>query len=116
MTKKKTQADYEKFNVGDLIEWRSHAHGNWRTKIGIVMKIIPKQVSPTHFTDQGTLWKIDSPGAARNHETYIIALPHPDKPTEFFWPRVGQLKKSKRYLPVILEKRKEKKPANFTAE
>lgn len=116
MTKKKTQADYEKFNVGDLIEWRSHAHGNWRTKIGIIMKVIPAQKAIRSMPEQKGLWKIDCPGAPRNHETYIIALPHPDKPTEFFWPRVGQLKKSKRYLPVILEKRKEKKPENFTAE
>lgn len=116
MTRKKTQADYEKFNVGDLIEWRSHAHGFNRTKIGIVVEILPPEFSPRDFEDQTKLWKIDSPGMERNHESYIIALPHPDKPTEFFWPRVGQLKKSKRYLPVILEKRKEKKPANFTAE
>lgn len=109
MTKKKNQKDYQQFKVGDLIEWTSHAHGFNRTKIGIVIRVLPIGTTPDDFASQVELWKIHRPGGYRNHESYIIALPHPDKPTEFFWPRVGHLKKSKRYLPVILEKRKEKK-------
>lgn len=112
MTKKKTQADYPKFQVGNLIEWRSQAHGNWRTKIGVVMQVIPAGSPPNRFIDQHKLWKIDGPGEPRNHESYIIAIPHPDKPTEFFWPKVGVLTKAKRYLPTVLEKRKEK-PGTF---
>lgn len=108
MTKKKTQDNYPKFKVGDLIEWDSQAHGNVRTKIGIVIQVVPVGMTPDHYTDQETLWKIHRPGSGRNHESYIIALPHPDKPTEFFWPRVKHLTKSRRYLPVILQKRKEK--------
>ena len=109
MTKKKTQKDYLQFQVGDLVEWYSHAHGNWRTKIGVVIQRIPAGNTPEMYLDQETLWRIDGCGEARNHESYIIAIPHPDKPTEFFWPKVGGLNQSKRYLPVILEKRKEKK-------
>lgn len=112
MTKKKTQKDYQQFKVGDLIEWTSQAGGYNRTKIGIVIKALPIGLAPDDFGGFGgnnLLWKIHRPGKGRNHESYIIALPHPDKPTEFFWPKVGQLTKSKRYLPVILEKRKEKK-------
>ena len=109
MTKKKTQADYPQFKVGELLEWGSQAHGNWRTKIGMIIKAIPAGLHPSDFLDQDELWKIDGPGQRRNHESYIVAIPHADKPTEFFWPKVGVLAKAKRYFPTVLEKRKETK-------
>lgn len=109
MTKKKTQADYPQFKVGELLEWDSQAHGNWRTKIGVIIKAIPAGFSPDYYNDQHSLWKIDGLGEPRNHESYIVAIPHADKPTEFFWPKVGVLAKAKRYFPTVLEKRKETK-------
>lgn len=109
MTRKKTQDDYPQFKVGELLEWNSQAHGKNRTKIGVIIKAIPAHTGITYYNDQHTLWKIDGPGAPRNHESYIVAIPHADKPTEFFWPKVGVLAKAKRYFPTVLEKRKETK-------
>ena len=112
MTKKKTQKDYLQYQIGDLVEWTSHANGYYRTKIGVVVQRVPVGYTPDNYVDQ-SFWKIEGCGEPRNHESYIIALSHPDKPTEFFWPKVVHLSKSKRYLPIVLEKRKEKKPALF---
>lgn len=90
-----------KFKQGDLVEWRSHAHGKWRTKIGIVVSIINAGGS----LHNNTLWRINNPGMPRDHESYVIALSHPHRPTEFFWPRVSGLKKAKRYMPLVLPKK-----------
>ena len=95
-----------KFRVGQLVEWSSQANGQWRTKQGIVIKKISQGVPLNMYPEQsGGEWKIRGPGAQRAHESYIVCVPGINGETEYFWPRVHNLKLATRMLPVILAKK-----------
>lgn len=103
MTKKITE--FKKFKQGDLVEWKSQAHGNWRSKIGVVVSVIKPGSNDVATGENAAQWNISYPGYSRDHESYVVAIVHPHKPTEFFWPRVNGLTKSNRYLPLTLPKK-----------
>lgn len=99
------------FKLGQMVEWTSQANGNKRTKIGIVIRVLP-----AHFPFQwlNEHYKTKSRGN-RDHESYLVCVPSPDG-AEFFRPRVSQLKAAERYLPLVLAKKSEKNLKAFAPE
>lgn len=96
------------FKLGQMVEWTSQANGNVRTKIGVVIRVLP-----AHFPFQwlNEHYKTKSRGD-RDHETYLICVPSPEG-AEFFRPYVHQLKAANRYLPLVLARKSEKNVKAF---
>ena len=110
MTKQGTQVPFRP-KLGSMVEWTSQANGNPRTKIGVVIKVLEPNYPPEWLNKE---YKTKSRGK-RDHESYLVCVPSPDG-TEFFWPRVKDLKKASRYFPVVLAKKKEKNLAAFASK
>ena len=49
--------------LGDKVTWTSQSAGIVRTKIGIVVDVVPPHATPP---------KIKNPGKPREHESYVI--------------------------------------------
>ena len=94
-----------KFQVGQMVEWDSQARGTKRTKIGVVVGVLSAHMPLRHLPYFETMRINAWGGSSRNHKSYIIAVIHPHKKPEFFWPRVQYLKKATRYLPLVLPKK-----------
>lgn len=74
--------DRKKWNVGDVVTWRSQAQGASLIKAGKVVAVIPQGDRPTGI--KGCGWP-------RNHESYIVEVP----------PKSGSKAKPKAYWPVV---------------
>jgi hypothetical protein len=100
------------FLIGDRVIWSSKANGSKTNKQGIVKAIVPPQTSvnrvlghikreeriagtPTSYLGpRYDISPMDSPGDARNHESYIVAVP--------VYSRAGTLIRTKLYWPRVL--------------
>lgn len=96
------------FAVGERVSWKSGAGGHMKEKYGVVVQIVPPNVSPTRFIhkrktpDDKTLYELynirpmSECGYDRSHESYLIAVEQPSnsrKKPKLHWPRVAQLRK-----------------------
>ena len=73
--------------IGDKVTWQSQAGGDWRSKIGEVVEVVPPNHRPkTKKKDNGT---------PRDHESYVVrakAVGTRTKTARLYWPRVSKLK------------------------
>lgn len=92
----KPQNKPKQFRVGDVVEWTSQANGTYRTKVGIVMDIIRDGYSP--YNRYGLNKDRDD---FRDHDSYIVGIPHVGKQMEYFWPRVKHLQPYKQHLMSV---------------
>ena len=99
-----TPVKSQTFAIGQMVEWTSQAGGNTRTKIGVVMGILPAGASIRTIPYFNQM-NINTDGFTRKHESYVIAEVHPHRKPKFFWPYTHQLQKAKRYFPVVLNKK-----------
>lgn len=74
------------FKVGDTVEWESQAGSYWKKKTGKVEFVVPAGVDVRRITD-----KLDGPGMARHHESYVVKVGTVG--FKYYWPRVSALKK-----------------------
>lgn len=96
------------FIVGDKVSWKSGAGGYSKEKHGVVVRVIPPNISPTQLIhkmgtpDDKTLYEkynlqpMNGCGYARSHESYLIAVEqtlNSRKKHKLYWPRVAQLRK-----------------------
>lgn len=71
------------FKVGDQVEWTSQSAGFRATvKRGIVEGVVPAGTRPASVS------KNPNPGAARDHESYIVLVRGKGR----YWPRVKHLR------------------------
>jgi hypothetical protein len=74
------------FKIGDNVTWNSSGAGYTRSKIGVVVEVVPRLTKPmTKVKDMG-LW--------RDHESYIVKgwKTTDRKRTTFYWPLVKNLR------------------------
>ena len=85
------------FKIGDKVSWTSSAGGISKTKTGEVVHIISSKKYPNFrmLNDKYKSKDAYGGGIFRDHESYIILVPHQrnGKPT-LYWPRVSGLKLS----------------------
>jgi hypothetical protein len=88
----------KKFTYKDKVKWRSGAGGRYTKKAGEVVVVVPPFAAPPHFSklrDRYGAKDAYGGGSRRDHESYIVLVPHPGKgkPT-LYWPRVSGLEKA----------------------
>jgi len=65
--------------VGDKVKWSSQAQGKWKTKEGVVTRIVP--------TGKLANLKPSNTCLPRDHESYVVKVGK-----KLYWPRVAALK------------------------
>ena len=97
------------FVVGDTVTWTSQSSGVAKTKQGVIIALVPQHARASHITsrlaeqtgktlfDLYDLSSLDGSGAARNHDSYLIAVPQVSrrgtKKQKLYWPKVTGLRK-----------------------
>lgn len=73
------------FEVGDKVAWTSQAAGQSRTKIGVVIEVVPRGHRP----------KLKGIGLRRNCESYLVKAHKEGETSERkYWPRVSKLQRA----------------------
>lgn len=82
------------FKIGDFVSWESQSKGWSTVKCGTIVQVIQANHHPLIESLSTHTIKFD--GMFRNHESYLVEVPHPGsgKPS-LYHPRVSQLKKEK---------------------
>ena len=92
------ESDY--FNVGDVVEWTSHAGGKVKTKTGKVIAVIPANTPAMRFTapiqaartHRDKTISTASRNQSRDHQSYLIEVKGPKKPF-LYYPLVQKLRR-----------------------
>ncbi|MBN3186082.1 hypothetical protein GT391_01945 [Pectobacterium brasiliense] len=79
------------FKIGDEVLWTSSSNGSTKTKIGVVVELIPAEVSvrKSKFSNY-----LDASRIPRKEESYIVCVgPKPGSRArpKYYWPRVSAL-------------------------
>lgn len=69
------------FKIGDVVEWTSQSASYYIKKTGVVEAVVAAGERPSKLS------KAPSPGAARDHESYLVRV----KGRGLYWPRVSHL-------------------------
>ena len=78
----------DKFNLGDVVTWRSQARGSFRRKKGVVVHIVPPKHMPFPYP------KHYGGGDCRDHESYVVDCNESaNRKPNTYWPRVSALTK-----------------------
>lgn len=72
----------KQWKVGDHVEWESQSGGYYAVKRGTVVVVVPAGTNP------GEMSKNRNPGAARDHESYLVRV----RGRGLYWPRVANLR------------------------
>lgn len=84
--------------VGDRVCWQSQAGGNWKTKEGTVVAVVPAKKDPKLCVPINYRMKKQASGKPRDHESYLV---NPDGyGTEVLWPLVKVLRPMSNAVPV----------------
>lgn len=88
------------FKVGEWAKWESQAGGSTKAKVAECIAVIPGRCDPRKIVgalDQSkfSYGNMDACGFARDHESYLFALPAGPKGGKraVYWPRVSALQK-----------------------
>jgi len=75
---------------GSRVTWRSQAGGCTKTKVGVIVAILPPGGHPTAVVHEVSPYTIPrGVGEPRNHESYLV---HVEGRRELYWPRVSSLR------------------------
>ncbi len=90
--------DVQQFKVGDKVQWTSQAAGSTKTKVGVVVGVVPAASSIERhpvFRDWNERLCYGG-GLLRNHESYLVAVeygtPQHGIRKALYWPRVKGLR------------------------
>jgi hypothetical protein len=78
-------------NIGDRVFWQSQSAGHRTTKQGVILAIVPANVSPRYHRPDGYREPPNGFGMSRDHESYLIKVD--GKGRTLYWPRVKYLRK-----------------------
>lgn len=81
----KTGAQH-RFAVGDTVAWTSQAGGYAKTKVGVVVAVVPAGEYPSR-EDYASLYRNAGVGMPRDHESYVVRV----KGGGVYWPRAKAL-------------------------
>jgi hypothetical protein len=84
--------------VNTKVVWTSQSSGYRKTKVGIIVAVVPPGVDPTTCIPPGYRMLNKEPGAPRKIESYLVRVGNSRK---LYWPLVNKLKKVKE-SPSIL--------------
>ncbi len=86
----------KKFELGDLVSWESQSQGWTTVKCGTIVQIVKQGIKPNFIPFHGTHSVLYGGGFGRNHESYLIEVPHPGKgKPRIYWPNANNLQKEK---------------------
>ena len=94
------------FKVGDTVTWTSQSHGSTKTKVGVVIHIVPKKMQLIDVIDKEALEYYNTSAIRdsyyayrynyavyRNHESYLVAVSSSEKgKPKLYWPLVNKLR------------------------
>lgn len=83
------------FKFEDSVKWSSQAQGRHKTKVGIIVQVVPAGSYPDRDKFPKLYWGAGV-GMSRNHESYVVAVDcgkTPGSSTRHYWPRVSALSK-----------------------
>lgn len=80
------------FELGDSVEWDSQAAGRWKTKQGVVVRVLGEYEA---FTDKDradfpNLFRGSGVGMPRKGKSYVVAVGK--APFKFYWPNANKLR------------------------
>ena len=95
------------YNIGDQVTWKSGANGTMRTKVGIVILVVPPNIPVGRMIDtrDDLINKLNydfsavAYGYNRATESYLVAVSmvtatgKPKRRQKLYWPRVSLLRK-----------------------
>ena len=86
----------KEIKLGDLVTWTIQAQGCSKTKVGVVVEIVPENCMPSR-DEFPKLYTGAGVGSPRNHESYVVSVDvgRNKKGVTFreYWPRVSALEK-----------------------
>jgi hypothetical protein len=74
------------FTVGTQVRWTSQAGGYRKTKVGIIVDVIPAFDYLTDYLPDEILEQLGRGHLPRTHESYIVRVGN-----KYYWPRVKNL-------------------------
>lgn len=86
-----------KFQLGQEVTWSSQAQGVVKTKVGVVVEVIPAGEHPDRERFE-PLYRGSGVGSSRNHESYVVEAFDPTGKSsvrKVYWPRTAALRMRK---------------------
>lgn len=74
--------------LGDKVRFRSQSHGNYKTKTGTVVVVVPRHTNPLQMDTVKKMCLCYEYGSMRDHESYMVRVGY-----RVYWPRVKHLRK-----------------------
>jgi hypothetical protein len=83
------------FKLGDTVTWTSQAQGSEKTKIGVVVEVVPENKKINTWLARYEKYLIQFGMGRRNHESYLVEVRDgkTDKARpKLYWPLVSKLR------------------------
>ncbi len=86
-----------KYNIGEIVEWKSQANGSVKLKRGEIVEIITpgRSCNLVWLAKKHNAKSAYGGGIVRDHESYAVLVPgKKDRKPTLYWPRVSKLTKN----------------------